>query len=60
MCMGGCGKSTVKTTANTGYTPKKMAASKSGYKPMGVPNAFKNSGSGFGKPAVRVSFSGKK
>jgi len=56
-CMGcGSGKSAAKTT-NTGYTPKSRTA-KSSYTPNGVPNAFSNTG--FGKPAVKMSFGGKR
>lgn len=59
-CMGcGSGKAAAKTT-NTGYTPKSRTAVKSNYTPNGVPNAFGATNTGFGKPAVKMSFGSKR
>ena len=54
-CTGGGSKPS--SSRNTGYTPKSRTA-KSSYTPNGVPNAFSNTG--FGKPAVKMSFGGKR
>jgi len=60
MCMGGCGGKT-SSKSSGGYTPKKMSstAKKGGYSPKATPSAS-NVMSSFGKPSVRMSFSGKR
>lgn len=59
MCMGGCGgKSPSKSSG--GYTPKSRGGtgkvSKGSYSPKSRPAVM----SSFGKPSVRMSFSGRK
>lgn len=60
MCMGGCGGKTPGKSSG-GYSPKKMSsgAKKGGYSPKARPTAS-NVMSSFGKPSVRMSFSGRK
>lgn len=54
MCMGCTGG---KPSGKSGsYTPKKSGASKGSYKPAGRPSAS----SAYGKPSVKISFSGRK
>lgn len=59
MCMGGPGCGGGSKKANS-YTPKKMGgsgkASKGSYTPKGRTSTM----SGFGKPSVKMSFSGRK
>lgn len=57
MCMGGPGCMGSKTNKSNSYTPKKSTVSKGSYTPKGMPQTTMSS---FGKPSVRMSFSGKK
>lgn len=59
MCMGGCGGKT-SSKSGAGYTPKSKGGSgktsKSSYRPTSRASTM----SSFGKPTVRMSFSGKR
>ena len=60
MCKGGCGGKT--SSKSGGYSPKKMGGgskAKGSYSPKSRPTAS-NVMSSFGKPSVRMSFSGRK
>lgn len=61
MCMGGPGCSGHKTSSKSGagYTPKKMGGNKGSYTPKTRPTPA-NVMSSFGKPSVRMSFSGRR
>ena len=59
MCMGGCAGSKA-GKSNTSYVPKSVKGSsvvnKGSYTPKGTPQVSTS----FGKPQVKISFSGKK